>query len=178
MSTYTLAFGIDPGLTGAVVSFDITGPHPRISHISKMPTEPKLNGKGRQVNAAGFSVDILAHMQAAGVKSPDAVLVCGLEQVHAMPGQGVTAMFSFGRSLGVLEGCLGALRLPVMHIRPNDWKKRYKLAGVDRGKEASLAMFQQLQPQWDITAYTKPVQIGIADAYFIGRTAMIEMANE
>lgn len=175
MSTYKLSFGIDPGITGAVVSFDISDDAPKINHISKMPVEPKASGKGNQINAAGFSLDLFAHMQTAGIQSPDQVLVCGLEKVHAMPGQGVTAMFNFGRSLGVLEGCVGALRLPLMYVRPQAWKKRYGLAGKDRGKEASLAMFQQREPQWDISTYTKTIQIGIADAYFIGRTALAAM---
>lgn len=170
---FKMAIGIDPGLNGAIVSFSLEG-STRIDMMKPMPIEPKLTGKGNQVNAVGISLIIQEQMRAIGA-TYDEVLCVGVEQVHANPGQGVTAMFSFGRSLGVLYGILAALRLPVIHVRPAAWKKRYGLAGKDRGKAASLALFQQRCPQWQIDHYTKEQQIGIADAYFIGIWAIEEM---
>ena len=46
-----------------------------------------------------------------------------LEQVSAMPGQGVTSMFNFGQSFGIIKGICSAMQLPIYFVRPAKWKK-------------------------------------------------------
>ena len=48
-----------------------------------------------------------------------------IEHVSAMPGQGVTSMFNFGQSFGILKGICTAMQLPMFFVRPNKWKKYF-----------------------------------------------------
>ena len=45
-----------------------------------------------------------------------------IEHVSAMPGQGVTSMFNFGQSFGVLKGICSAMQLSMYFVRPAKWK--------------------------------------------------------
>ncbi len=67
-----------------------------------------------------------------------------LEQVGAMPGQGVTSMFNFGTSYGIALGVVAALRLPVELVRPNVWKREM---GLGKDKEASRSKALHLFPE-------------------------------
>ncbi|MFM6207166.1 hypothetical protein, partial [Planktothrix sp.] len=72
---------------------------------------------------------------------PDSIII--LESVHAMPGQGVSSMFSFGLGYGVWLGIVAALNVPIEFVTPQAWKKYYSL-GPD--KEASRVKALQLFP--------------------------------
>ena len=50
-----------------------------------------------------------------------------VEQVNAMPGQGVTSMFNFGQTFGAIKGVCAALELPIFFVRPSKWKKHFEL---------------------------------------------------
>ena len=50
-----------------------------------------------------------------------------VEQVSAMPGQGVTSMFNFGQTFGSIKGICAALGLPIFYVRPAKWKKHFEL---------------------------------------------------
>ena len=87
-----------------------------------------------------------------------------VELVSSMPGQGVASMFSFGHSAGVIQGVLGAYRMPVKMVTPQSWKKRAGLIGKD--KEASRTLAIQMWPEWrDLDK--KGVGQAFADAAFI-----------
>lgn len=66
-----------------------------------------------------------------------------LEQVHAMPKQGVTSSFHFGQGYGALQGIVGAFGLPVTLVRPQVWKKAL---GLDSSADKSLALARELYP--------------------------------
>ena len=127
--------GIDPGLNGAIAYFDAEKGH---LSIVDMPTmEVKRNNKvKREVHAAG-----LAHMLAIGFEVGGVIL----ERVGAMPGQGVTSVFSFGRSVGLIEGVLAAYELPVTIITPQEWQKAAKVRG---GKDGSRLRACELFPNY------------------------------
>ncbi len=147
-----MIIGIDPGLTGAIALISDDG-----VEVEDMPVSAKLNGKGKEVNAVGVS-EILNR----AVTFHDAVVY--VEAVGPQPGQGVTGMFSFGRSVGVIEGVVAALSLPVMHISPQRWKKAAGLLGKDKDAARTLAV--NLFPQmWEDLARKKDV--GRADALCI-----------
>ena len=81
-----------------------------------------------------------------------------------MPGQGVASMFSFGHSAGVVQGVLGAYRMPVKMVTPQSWKKRAGLIGKD--KEAARTLAIQMWPEWrDLDK--KGAGQAFADAAFI-----------
>jgi len=76
-------------------------------------------------------------------------MVCALEKVHAMPGQGVTSMFSFGEGYGVWQGILAGLQIPFDLVAPQTWKK-HTMRDCSKEKGASMVKALQLYPQADI----------------------------
>lgn len=125
--------GIDPGLSGAVAV--LTGSDSLI--VIDMPTMTvERNGKSkRQVSASELAAIF------ANFNSDDTHVF--VEKVSAMAGQGVTSVFSFGRSFGMIEGILAAFRLPVTYVAPATW---VKAVGRGQGKDASRARAMELFP--------------------------------
>ena len=128
--------GIDPGLSGAIAHmYDgviITADMPIFEVI-------KAKKKQREVDAVQLST-IIANFNPAMIV---------LEKVHAMPGQGVTSMFNFGRAFGAVEGVVGALRIPITHVTPQRWKSALRLSS-DKGMSRRLAtqLFPASADQW------------------------------
>ena len=125
--------GIDPGLSGAVAV--LTGSDSL--RILDMPTVTvERNGKSkRQVSASELAAIF------ANFNSNDTHVF--VEKVSAMAGQGVTSVFSFGRSFGMIEGILAAFKLPVTYVAPATW---VKAVGRGQGKDASRARAMELFP--------------------------------
>lgn len=73
-----------------------------------------------------------------------------IEKVHAMPGQGVTSMFTFGSGFGELKALAKILAYPTILVTPQEWKK-HVLAGTDKSKGATvewaLRTYPSLQPE-------------------------------
>ena len=67
-----------------------------------------------------------------------------IEQVSAMPGQGVTSMFNFGQSFGILKGICSAMQLPMYFVRPAKWKKYFNL--INSEKDASRTRAIEIFP--------------------------------
>jgi crossover junction endodeoxyribonuclease RuvC len=67
-----------------------------------------------------------------------------IEQVNAMPGQGVTSMFNFGQTFGAIKGICAALGLPVFFVRPSKWKKHFEL--INSSKDASRTKAIEMYP--------------------------------
>ena len=125
--------GIDPGLSGAVALWDTD--HKRL-RVWDMPV---LKIRGKSV----LNEPILADTLSSLTVWPDVQVF--VEQVHAMPRQGVTSMFSFGMSYGIVKGILAALDLPTTYVTPQVWQRRM---GVPAGgKNASRLRVLQLFPQ-------------------------------
>ncbi|MFM6209945.1 hypothetical protein, partial [Planktothrix sp.] len=119
---YQTFIGIDPGATGAIASLSPTG----ITFID-CPVIKKQNGKTKP-NPTLMATELKQLI------TPDSIII--IENVHAMPGQGVSSMFSFGMGYGCWLGIIAALNIPVEFVTPQCWKKYYNL-GPD--KEASRA---------------------------------------
>ena len=128
MKTYV---GIDPGLDGAVAII-----HP--DHGITLADAPTVKtARGRQ-----YVVDLMAgHLRAL----PGDGACVGIEQVHAMPKQGVRSMFSMGKGFGIWLGIIGALSIPFEYVTPQAWKKAM-LPGVGHDKEASRLRAIELFP--------------------------------
>ena len=121
-----LIIGIDPGISGSICFFE----DGKILEVIEMPvmTEGKKNKK--QVNGAQIYNEFLKKINNKG----DEIRVV-IEQVSAMPGQGVTSMFNFGQSYGILKGICSAMQLPMFFVRPAKWKKYFNL--INSQKDAS-----------------------------------------
>ena len=151
----TVRLGIDPGQTGAIAAYDGA----RIVGLIDMPTMTRLHGKGQQVDPytlASTLIDLCAGREVSAV----------LEAVSAMPGQGVSSMFRFGESVGVVLGVLGALQLPVRMAAPGKWKRAAGLLGRDKDAARTLAI--QLHPEV-ANQLTRKKDIGRADAIILAR---------
>lgn len=120
MTEYVL--GLDPGLSGAIAWIDRDGGH-RFYNAIDMPV---MDGR---VNAAELSWHIEDLRPAYAV----------VEQVGSMPGQGVASTFKFGMSYGIALGVLGAMEIPIVHVRPARWKKFFSI-GSDKEKGRALAI--------------------------------------
>ena len=130
-----LIIGIDPGISGSICFFK----DGRILEVIEMPvmTEGKKNKK--QVNGAQIYNEFLKRIN----KKDDEIRVV-IEQVSAMPGQGVTSMFNFGQSFGILKGICSAMQLPMFFVRPAKWKKYFNL--INSQKDASRTRAIEIFP--------------------------------
>ena len=87
-----------------------------------------------------------------------------IEQVSAMPGQGVTSMFNFGQSFGILKGISSAMQLPVYFVRPTKWKKYFNL--INSEKDASRTRAIEIFPYFS-SQLSKKKDCNKADAILI-----------
>ena len=150
-----LIIGIDPGISGSICFFK----DGRILEVIEMPvmTEGKKNKK--QVNGAQIYNEFLKRIN----KKEDEIRVV-IEQVSAMPGQGVTSMFNFGQSFGILKGICSAMQLPMFLVRPAKWKKYFNL--INSQKDASRTRAIEIFPYFS-TQLSKKKDSNKADAILI-----------
>ena len=150
-----LIIGIDPGISGSICFFK----DGRILEVIEMPvmTEGKKNKK--QVNGAQIYNEFLKRIN----KKEDEIRVV-IEQVSAMPGQGVTSMFNFGESFGILKGICFAMQLPMFFVRPAKWKKYFNL--INSQKDASRTRAIEIFPYFS-TQLSKKKDSNKADAILI-----------
>ena len=143
---------IDPGLSGALAVFDGDD----LIAVVDMPThELDRNGKAKRQIAAADLAGIFCQYD------PRHVIV---EKVSAMPGNGATSMFSFGRSFGIIEGIIAAYNIPVTYVTPGVWTKAI---GRGLGKDASRARACELYPAHQ-QRFARVKDDGRADAVLIG----------
>ncbi len=129
-----IIFGIDPGVSGAICVLK----EGKILEVYEMPTMIDGKKNKRQVNGAEVTNIFLKELNN---KYKAKVVV---EHVTAMPGQGVTSMFNFGQSFGVLKGICAALKLPIYFVRPVKWKKHFNL--IKTNKDASRTKVIEIFP--------------------------------
>ena len=131
-----LIIGIDPGISGAICFFE----DGQIKEIIDMPVMADGKKNKRQVNGPQVYNEISSRINKFSKKDITVVI----EQVSAMPGQGVTSMFNFGQSFGVLKGICSAMQLSMFFIRPVKWKKYFNL--INSEKDASRTKAIQIFP--------------------------------
>jgi len=149
-----MIIGIDPGCTGALVVMTEGGNY--VAHLNmptiKVGTKSRVNGAA----VAAFLRETIGEFTAHAY----------LEQVGAMPGQGVSSMFTFGHAAGVVEGILQGACIPYTLVTPQAWKKRAGLIGADKDAARSRAI--QLYPDLRILDLKGKGQ-AVADAILIAR---------
>ena len=150
-----LIIGIDPGISGSICFFE----DGKIIEVIEMPvmTEGKKNKK--QVNGAQIYNEFLKR-----INNRDDDIRVVIEQVSAMPGQGVTSMFNFGQSFGILKGICSAMQLPMFFVRPAKWKKYFNL--INSRKDASRTRAIEIFPYFS-TQLSKKKDSNKADAILI-----------
>ena len=150
-----LIIGIDPGISGSICFFE----DGKIIEVIEMPvmTEGKKNKK--QVNGAQIYNEFFKR-----INNKDDDIRVVIEQVSAMPGQGVTSMFNFGQSYGILKGICSAMQLPMFFVRPAKWKKYFNL--INSQKDASRTRAIEIFPYFS-TQLSKKKDSNKADAILI-----------
>ena len=151
-----LIIGIHPGISGSICFFE----DGKILDVIEMPTMTDGKKNKRQVNGSQIYNEILK--KTVGFKKENIRVV--IEQVSAMPGQGVTSMFNFGQSFGMLKGICSAMQLPMYFVRPAKWKKHYNL--INSQKDASRTRAIEIFPYFS-SQLSKKKDSNKADAILI-----------
>ena len=150
-----LIIGIDPGISGSICFFK----DGRILDVIEMPTMTDGKKNKRQVNGSQIYNEISER-----VNKSDKQIRVVIEQVSAMPGQGVTSMFNFGQSFGILKGICSAMQLPMFFVRPAKWKKYFNL--INSEKDASRTRAIEIFPYFS-SQLSKKKDSNKADAILI-----------
>ncbi len=131
-----IIIGIDPGISGAICFFE----DGQVKEILEMPTMADGKKNKRQINGPQIYNELSLRLEK--FQNKDIFVV--IEQVSAMPGQGVTSMFNFGQSFGVLKGICSAMQLSMHFVRPAKWKKYFGLIKTE--KDASRTKVIEIFP--------------------------------
>ena len=151
-----LIIGIDPGISGSICFFE----DGKILDVVEMPTMTDGKKSKRQVNGSQIYNEISKRIKKTGDQNTRVVI----EQVSAMPGQGVTSMFNFGQSFGILKGICSAMQLSMYFVRPTKWKKYFNLLNSE--KDASRTRAIEIFPYFS-SQLSKKKDSNKADAILI-----------
>ena len=151
-----LIIGIDPGISGSICFFE----NGKILDVIEMPTMIEGKKNKKQVNGSQIYNEISFRIKTYEKKNIKVVI----EQVSAMPGQGVTSMFNFGQSFGILKGICSAMQLPIYFVRPAKWKKYFNL--INSEKDASRTRAIEIFPYFS-SNLSKKKDSNKADAILI-----------
>ena len=151
-----IIIGIDPGLSGGIAVLD----NNKVLDLFDMPVMADGKKNKKQLNSA-----LLAKLikEKTSNSSESAVIV---EQVNAMPGQGVTSMFNFGQTFGAIKGICATLELPIFFVRPSKWKKHFEL--INSSKDASRTKAIEMYPHL-AEKLSKKKDVNKSDAILIAR---------
>ena len=151
-----IIIGIDPGLSGGIAVLD----NNKVLELFDMPVMADGKKNKKQLNSA-----LLAKLikESTSNTSESAVIV---EQVNAMPGQGVTSMFNFGQTFGAIKGICATLELPIFFVRPSKWNKHFEL--INSSKDASRTKAIEMYPHL-AEKLSKKKDVNKSDAILIAR---------
>ena len=157
--------GIDPGLSGAIAILE----NNKVLRIFDMPVMSEGKKNKRQINSA-----LLVNILKDNISNNEEISVV-IEQVNAMPGQGVTSMFNFGQTFGAIKGICSALTLPIYFVRPVKWKKHFNLIGSskDASRTKAIEMYPKLSSE-----LAKKKDVNKSDAILIARFFSETRLNE
>jgi len=127
-----LIIGIDPGISGSICFLD----NGKILDVIEMPTMTDGKKNKKQVNGSQVYNEITKRIKQFEKNQIRVVI----EHVTAMPGQGVTSMFNFGQSFGILKGICTAMQLPMYFVRPTKWKKYFNLLNSEKDASRTRAI--------------------------------------
>ena len=148
--------GIDPGLSGGIAVLE----NNKVLNIFDMPVMPEGKKNKRQLNSAQ-----LVTLIKGNIKSNEEITVI-VEQVNAMPGQGVASMLNFGQTFAAIKGVCAALELPIFFVRPSKWNKHFELinSSKDSSRTKAIEMYPKLSNQ-----LAKKKDVNKSDAILIAR---------
>jgi len=148
-----IIFGVDPGVSGAISVLE----NKKVIEVFDMPTMIDGKKNKKQVNGSQVTNIIKERL------NDDKEIIVVVEHVNAMPGQGVTSMFNFGQSFGVIKGICSALSLPIYFVK---WKKHFNL--IKTNKDASRTKVIETYPEIS-SKLSRKKDSNKADAILIAR---------
>ena len=148
--------GIDPGLSGAIAILE----KKKVLNLFDMPVMAEGKKNKKQLNSA----QLVNSIRENSIGEEELVVV--VEQVNAMPGQGVTSMFNFGQTFGAIKGVCAALNLPIFFVRPSKWKKYFEL--INSSKDSSRTKVIEMYPSLS-SQLAKKKDVNKSDAILIAR---------
>ena len=149
-------FGIDPGLSGAIAVLEEN----KVLDVVDIPVMSDGKKNKKQLNSAHLA----QYIEKNTLDANSTIVV--VEQVNAMPGQGVTSMFNFGQTFGAIKGIIAALKLPIFFVRPSKWKKHFELlkSSKDASRTKTIEMYPALADK-----LSRKKDVNKSDAILIAR---------
>ena len=148
--------GIYPGIAGAICFFS----NGKVIDVIDMPSMADGKKNKKQVNGSQIFNEISRYTKDKSIIDIKVII----EHVSAMPGQGVTSMFNFGQSFGILKGVCSAMNLSMHFVRPVKWKKHFNL--INSSKDASRTKAIEIFPYFSVNL-SKKKDANKADAILI-----------
>lgn len=134
-------YGADPGLVGAIALLR-NGYPIDILDIPIMADHKSTGVVKNCVNGVRIYNWICNHLEFHGITNVN----CAIEQVHAMPKQGVSSAFGFGASYGAIRTAIACAKVPIQLVTPQAWKKYFKISS---DKEVARALAINMFPDME-----------------------------
>ena len=152
--------GIDPGISGAICFFK----DGKIIDVIEMPTMSEGKKNKKQINGNQLYNEI--KLKLSNFSEENVAVV--VEHVTAMPGQGVTSMFNFGQSFGLIKGICSAMQLPIHFVRPTKWKKYYNLLNTskDASRSRAIEIFPKVSEQLKLKKDSNKADAILISSYY------------
>jgi hypothetical protein len=136
----TCIIGVDPGISGAIAFYYPNEAPTRIA-VYDVPTA------GGEINSPGLADLIQDHRE---ILRGTLGTIAWIERVGAMPGNGGSSMFNFGRAYGDVRGVIGALKIPTHFVTPQVWKKHFHLdSDKDKSRMLAIRMFPDVSKHFE-----------------------------
>ena len=166
-----LIIGIDPGISGAICFLK----NGTIIDVIEMPSMAEGKKNKKQVNGSQIFNEISLRIKDFNKENIKVVI----EQVSAMPGQGVTSMFNFGQSFGVIKGICSAMQLPIHFVRPAKWKKYFNLIKTekDASRTKAIEIFPYISSKLSKKKDSNKAEAILIASYFNNTYNLIEKNN-
>lgn len=159
-----IVLGVDPGIDGAVAYF-VNGDLNLIEDVPSLQVRLRGNAT-RRVNGPLLARMLRVRLDMLQAAQGPLGVSAYVELVHALPKQGVSSAFTFGRTTGEILGVLAGLGVPITEVTPQTWKKHIGLRGSDKdaSRQAALSRWPQKSGYW-----TRVKDHNRADAALIGQ---------
>jgi len=128
----TRILGIDPGVRGGLALVEINdGAAPQLLEAIDIPVTG-VSAKER--------VDVLAIRAWVMAHQPQHAYI---ERAQALPKQGASSGFKYGRATGAIEAAIACCEIPITIVEPAVWKKFHHLRGGDKegARQRALQLF-------------------------------------